>query len=268
MAKAPSFPFYVKDWLTDPELQACSASTRGIWINALCFMWQASQRGIISGSHDALARLLNCTPEEFALFLEGASVTEFANVTVSNSNVTIENRRMVREEKARKTTRLRVQKHRRNAPGNADVTPPFPFPSPSAVQSLSKDKPPEGGPSSNHWKEKVGAFFESIHSSCKTIAGYPPPAKADSKKYNPFQHVQMLTNAKQHPGAIDEMMQQLAKPNTWMRIEKSPMAYGTTIMARINGNWNEKDAIAIHEELKRMPAPELRELTRGMFESI
>ncbi len=124
MNKPPAFQFYVRDWLSDPALQAASASSRGIWINALCFMWEAPERGKLTGTRESLARLLGATTGEMEEFLAEASALNFADVTESNKKVTLENRRMVKEEKERQATKLRVRKHRGGGTSNTEVTPP------------------------------------------------------------------------------------------------------------------------------------------------
>ena len=118
--KAPAFQFYVKDWLTDVELQACTAATRGIWINALCLMWTSRTRGILSGEDVVLARMLNCNMDEFEAFLNEAEAYRFCDISVtchgeiqkSHREVTLTNRRMWKEEKDREDARLRKQKQR------------------------------------------------------------------------------------------------------------------------------------------------------------
>lgn len=144
MAKAPAFQFYVKDWLADVELQSASASTRGIWINALCLMWESRTRGTISFPKSSGPRFLNCQPAEFELFLREASVTKFADVTLCNGVVTLSNRRMVAEEKVRSQTKLRVQRHRSNAPCNADKTLPSSSPTPCTKVQEEPPIPPGG----------------------------------------------------------------------------------------------------------------------------
>jgi len=138
--KPPAFQFYPRDWITDPALSLCSPATRGIWIDLLCSMWFAAERGRLEGTPRSLARLARCTAQEMIRAIKelrasgAASVTCNANVTLCNTDVTIENRRMMRDEKVRLQTRLRVDKHRAkecNAPSNAEVT------SPSAVSAVS-----------------------------------------------------------------------------------------------------------------------------------
>jgi hypothetical protein len=128
--KQPAFQFYPADWLTDVELQSASATSRGIWINALCLMWESKTRGQLSGKASSLSRILNCTIDEFEAFVEEVQALKFAEVSVTsnadvrfcNSEVTLINRRMFNEEKVRQQTRLRVKKHRGNAARNGEVT--------------------------------------------------------------------------------------------------------------------------------------------------
>jgi len=133
--KAPAFQFYVKDWLSDTDLQMASSSTRGIWINALCYMWGGCNatcniKGKLSGTKEELAKLLRAVTHEFDLFLGEAERLKFADVTICNNVVTIINRRMLREQKIRENTRLRVRKFRSNIKSNIGVTPLSPSPSP------------------------------------------------------------------------------------------------------------------------------------------
>lgn len=175
MSKAPSFQFYVKDWLTDVELQSASASSRGIWINALCLMWESRTRGILHGSPEVLARMLNCSFPEFDKFSSEIIALKFADVTLCNGEVTLSNRRMVKEEKARNQTNLRVKKLRSNggcnAPCNGNVTVPSSsssptpknlsdtsYPHPTAKPVGEKAPPPQAFPES----EIIRAYHERL----------------------------------------------------------------------------------------------------------
>lgn len=46
-SRPPAFQFYAMDWLTDPSLRLCSAETRGVWIDLLCFMFLSNQPGFL-----------------------------------------------------------------------------------------------------------------------------------------------------------------------------------------------------------------------------
>lgn len=131
MAKNASSIFYWNDWMNDTELQLASASSRGIWANALARMAGASPRGKLSGPITDMPRLLNCTEDEFTKFLQEIQGYKFGDVTFSNSNVTIVNRRMFREDKKRESNKLKVAEWRRNHQCNPNVTdPPIPIPIP------------------------------------------------------------------------------------------------------------------------------------------
>lgn len=128
MGKNPADQFYWGDWLNDVELQAASALTRGIWINALCRMWYAKNRGEILGDKLSLSQTCNCTEAEFDVFLSEARVLGFCEVFVrphtnlqnSNNILTIQNRRMYKAEKKRKADRLRAQKSYYKKKSHAD----------------------------------------------------------------------------------------------------------------------------------------------------
>lgn len=48
MAKQPAFQFYVGDWLKDPNLRRCSHAAKGVWIDALCLMFESEERGVLA----------------------------------------------------------------------------------------------------------------------------------------------------------------------------------------------------------------------------
>ena len=137
MGKAPAFQFYVKDWLSDPDLRKASSSSKGIWIDLLCFMWQSNHKGIVNATIGELQKMTGAEPDEISKFLFEAENFRFANVTCNgdvtncNTRVTVINRRMFREEKERENTRLRVQRYRSNRKVTPDVTPLSSSPSPS-----------------------------------------------------------------------------------------------------------------------------------------
>jgi len=130
VSKAPAFQFYVRDWLSDPQLRMCCFAVRGMWIDFLCFMWEAPERGLLKGTISNLARLIGATESEMILFLQESMKYKFAdvtcngNVTDCNTEVTLCNRRMFRDQKEKENTRLRVRKYREKQNGNKKVTPP------------------------------------------------------------------------------------------------------------------------------------------------
>lgn len=56
--------WYPNRWISDNGLTLCSAESRGVWMEILNRMWQASVRGVITGDLPDLARLTRCTVEE------------------------------------------------------------------------------------------------------------------------------------------------------------------------------------------------------------
>ena len=139
MGKAPAFMFYVKDWLADPDLQMATSSTRGIWVNALCYMWEARERGRITGESLAMARMLMCNNGELEHFLEEAEQLHFCDVerqenVRGDKILTLTNRRMFREERTKKLHRERQYRYEdrkqsksTDTKNDAEVTTPLAF---------------------------------------------------------------------------------------------------------------------------------------------
>lgn len=150
MGKNPAFQYYPSDF--DRDTAAVSLSARGAWITLMNAMWFTQNRGEITLPIVGYARLLGATVEQTVASLN--ELIEFdvcdafseqgreeritaLHVTDSNAKITLVNRRMDREEKARKSTSLRVAKFRkanRNGESNANVTPPS-----SVLQSSVKE---------------------------------------------------------------------------------------------------------------------------------
>lgn len=115
-----------------------------------------------------------------------------------------------------------------------------------------------------HFTAKVGTFFKSIKSSCEKIQTLPQ----NGREFNPFQFVQHHCNNRAHPGAIDETLKALADHKIWSGIRGDPWGYANSIIKTKTQNWNEKEAIEIHERFKKLTIKELEVLTSGMFQRI
>lgn len=115
--------FFIKwvvyDWLADPQVSRCEADTRGIWFDWILNMHATDRSGQITGRREDLARLGRCTVRQVDEALKDLTNTNAADVTERNGIVTVINRRMKREYLARKSTRFRVERHRRKS----SVTP-------------------------------------------------------------------------------------------------------------------------------------------------
>lgn len=96
-----------------------------------------------------------------------------------------------------------------------------------------------------HFSMKMGEWFDSIEKSCNEITKKPPKP---GQKFNPYSWVQEKANQKGHPGAIDQSLIGIVK--LWDKIDHV-YKYINAIYKSENQNWNEKEAIEIHEGLKK-----------------
>ena len=117
--KMPWMKFYPKDWLGDPQLSQCKPSTRGIWMDAVSAMHANGRTGQLEGEIEALTRICRCTPDELMAACRELKATKTAEIRIANAKITLENRRMKREENARQQSRNRgvvFRKRQKNAP--------------------------------------------------------------------------------------------------------------------------------------------------------
>jgi hypothetical protein len=112
--KRPSIQFYPADWLQEAGLRACSLASRGLWIEVMCLMHQASPYGHLTlatrkdGGEDTLqpilpgvlARMVGSSEGEVANCLE--ELERFGVFSRTPGGV-IFSRRMVRDEKVRES---------------------------------------------------------------------------------------------------------------------------------------------------------------------
>lgn len=272
MGKPPAFQFYVRDWLSDPQLKQCSFSTKGMWIDLLCFMWEAPERGVIKGTIESIKRMLGATDQEMEIFLNEVTFFCFANVTCNsdvtfcNTEVTIINRRMWREQQNREKTRKRVQKHREkkgcNGECNIDVTPPSSSSSSCTKvhNRLSEDNqnPEDFGPekstekptkklgkNSKHFSEKIPEV--SLKKIIDTANQIQDLAEKTQKPFKPFQFIQQKINKNGHPEALMFTLEQLH----WMwESVSSPWPWSETVYNKKNAVYNEHDSARENEKFK------------------
>jgi len=136
MGKNPAFQFYPGDWRRDNQVQMASMETRGVWFEMLCCMWDAPERGELTGTYSQISKLLGCEIEVLQRSLVEIKTLKIGDisgngfcdmsrdVTKSHNDVTVINRRMVRERKATESARIRKQRQRQSAVSHNDVTPP------------------------------------------------------------------------------------------------------------------------------------------------
>lgn len=133
--KLPYLPLYTGDWLKDAELSLCTPATRGVWVDLLCRMHEASRSGELRGTHEQLAQSARCSTADLVLALTDLQTTGAADVTERNGIVTVVNRRMSRAAKERKQAALRQSKKRRRGECHSGVAPPISY-------SISNNQPP------------------------------------------------------------------------------------------------------------------------------
>lgn len=115
MGKKPAFLFFPNDWVRDME--TVSHNQKGIWIDILCYLWWENPRGVATKSAAEWTKLLRIKAKVFRNFCGTFADKKCANITVlDNQMITIESRRMVRDEKI---SQLRQEVGRKG--GNPDL---------------------------------------------------------------------------------------------------------------------------------------------------
>jgi len=121
MGKSPAFQFYPNDWSRD--LEEHPLEIEGAWIRICCKLWWSETRGILAKTMEQWAKILRTNKvdaERLITYIENEQIGDVKRN--GNGYVTLVSRRMVRDEKTRELTRLRVYKHRNKETCNADVT--------------------------------------------------------------------------------------------------------------------------------------------------
>lgn len=117
--KLPFFQFYPSDYKRDTC--ALSLAAKGGWIDILCMLHGAQNRGTMTLPDVGWARVMGATVDQAAAVIDELAAMHVAEVIRgSNGEVTISSRRMLRDAITREQTRLRVMRHRSNATCNAD----------------------------------------------------------------------------------------------------------------------------------------------------
>jgi hypothetical protein len=96
--------FYTSDWLGDAQLRTCSVAARGLWMDMICLMDNASPRGHLKLGRrkldmPTLAGLVGLTPKQLEKLIDELREADVFSLT--NRGV-IFSRKMIREEKWRK----------------------------------------------------------------------------------------------------------------------------------------------------------------------
>lgn len=187
MGKLPYMQFYPADWLQDTL--PLSLAAKGAWINILCALWSAQNRGTHTLPLVGWARQIGASVEQTKAVIselvdmsvcDCPSHQNVSSVTEHNEKITLVCRRMAREEKARESNASRQKKFR-----NKSVTPPSNAPITPYLQKLSSDslsKPPShqgggetlnGGDPPNDSEERDASLLSLDVSTSGGIDGQP-----------------------------------------------------------------------------------------------
>lgn len=247
MGKAPAFQFYVGDWMQDTR--PLSLSAKGAWIDLLCAMWRSQSRGTLTLPIVGYARLIGASVEQTKTVIDELIEMRICDSeTDGNGNVTLINRRMIREQKERESTRLRVEKFRnatekRVSNGNVTV-PSSSSSSPSCTEvQLKADIAPKSAPSieeQNQTTIEIAEVADKLY------------------KQKLFSKVVVFINTCRKKKIEEETILLALKQFIRYRPRGDPWAYCCQIVGIENGNIREGKAIEEHEKRKR----EEREYTR------
>lgn len=112
-------PFNPLDWLGDTR--CLTNRQKGIWIDLLCYMWREKKRGKITGTWDEIARMVGEPWLEAETEIKQIFRKNVLNLEEKHPKITIISRRMVRDEKTRESSKIRVYEHRKRS-SNTNVT--------------------------------------------------------------------------------------------------------------------------------------------------
>jgi hypothetical protein len=146
MSGHPWIKFYPSDWRADQALRVVSLAARGLWMEMLCLMHEATPYGhLLVGdqpvSGDVLARLAGASPSEIqALLVELQSARVFRQTragVIYSKRMTDDYKKAVAGRKAKLEA---IEKAKGNRPPSRSTTSP---PSPQKPDARAKDKGPD-----------------------------------------------------------------------------------------------------------------------------
>jgi 5-methylcytosine-specific restriction endonuclease McrA len=114
--KLPWMQFFPADYILDT--QPLSLQARGAWMDIICILWRAEQRGSLTHSPAIWSRILRCSEAEFTTVISELKSFKVADINIINNDVTVSCRRMLREEKDRSLNCTRQRRLRENGGGD------------------------------------------------------------------------------------------------------------------------------------------------------
>jgi len=121
----PWMKFYTTDWRADPRLKMCSLAARGLWIDLICLMHEATPYGhlLVNGrcpTDAQVAVLVGAPPEQIAAML---GELESAGVFSRTRDGTVYSRKLTRMAKKAATARNNGRKGGNPSLRNSEVIP-------------------------------------------------------------------------------------------------------------------------------------------------
>lgn len=187
MSKAPAYQWYTGDWRKDTQVQMSCMTTRGVWREMLDCMWDAPERGKLSGTMAQFQKLLGCREDEWNIFYEEFVTLKIGDVSQNGDGImTFINRRMFKEEQSKKLHRDRQVRYLQKGGSkindekfDAPVTKKCSVASSSSSSSSSlnnKDLKPLSKPKKQASPD-VKKFIDFYYEEFKKIFGTPPIIK-------------------------------------------------------------------------------------------
>lgn len=283
-SRRPWYPWYPKDFVVDEKVQGLSAHAELVYRRALDVMWQASATRLLHHLPKLCLQLgKGLTQQEFESAWNEIQHPGFELFKISDDGQWIYSKRLKFEsEKIEKLCKIRRQSGSRggsataqaNAAANAKAKhqtkkqQPLSHPDPDPDPDIKESAPAGGGlpadhPTSKKWADQVGEWFTKIEVNGKRLE---KRSKELGKIFNPWKLIQQLVNERYHPGAIEYITHALieALPN----MNGNPWQYINGFKKTVKQNWNEKEAIEIHEQFKRLDPGQLFEITKGLIKSV
>ncbi len=101
--KRPAFQFYPADWRKDPSLSTCSLAARGLWIELMCIMHEATPYGVLAVNSKPMTdvQIGRAVGEPVGAVQELLHELESSGVFSRDEDGAIFSRRMLRDEEFR-----------------------------------------------------------------------------------------------------------------------------------------------------------------------
>lgn len=176
MTAQPWMKFFPTDWRSDPRLRMCGLSARGLWMEMIMLMHEATPYGHLTISGIAptdaqLAVLVGTTPDQIPALIQEL---ETAGVFSRNAKGVIYSRRMARDEKKARTARKNGVRG-----GNPTLCKQKENSASDNPQDKAEDNTQK--PEARSQEEKKDTVADAT-GACGTVISFPKPAEPLSLK--------------------------------------------------------------------------------------